>query len=60
MDRSDFVLGLLRAQYGGGEGAGEGAEAMLLGELQLAFLLFLQLSSLRALNQWKLLVRRSS
>ena len=56
MDRSDFVLSLLHSQYGAGEGAGEGAEAALLGELQLAFLLFLQLSSLRALTQWKLLV----
>uniref|UniRef100_A0A7S3ES93 AAR2 C-terminal domain-containing protein n=1 Tax=Haptolina ericina TaxID=156174 RepID=A0A7S3ES93_9EUKA len=56
MDRSEFVLGLLLREYGQGEGSGEDAEAALLGELQLAFLIFLQLSSLRSLEQWKVLV----
>ena len=67
LDKSEWLHELLRDEYGGGEGLGGGggggggggadallpAEAALLGELQLAFLLFLRLSSLRALEHWK-------
>lgn len=55
MDHSDFVITVLLSQYGQG-GSAERAEGALLGELQLAFLLFLRLSSLRSLEQWKVMV----
>lgn len=51
-DRSEWLEQLLREEYGGGAGA----EAQLLGELQLAFVLFLLVSSLGALTQWKALL----
>ncbi|KAL3927444.1 MAG: hypothetical protein SGPRY_002820 [Prymnesium sp.] len=59
LDPSDLVNFLLESEYGGGgedNGGGEAGESALVGELQLAFVLFLQLSSLRALQQWKMLV----
>lgn len=59
LDRSEWLGQLLRDEYGGGGGgdaAEEAAGRALVGELQLAFLLFLQLSSLAALEQWKALV----
>jgi len=56
LDRTEWLYELLTHEYSGGgcaEATSEAAEAALLGELQLAFLLFLRLSSLRALEQWK-------
>jgi len=55
LDKTEWLIQLLLHDYGGGEGSGEQAqaEAAFLGELQLAFLLFLRLSSLRALEHWK-------
>lgn len=61
LDKSEWLAELLRHEFGaqseqgngGGSSAAADAEAALLGELQLAFLLFLRLSSLRALEQWK-------
>lgn len=50
LDRSEWLEKLLATEYSEGGGA---AEAGLLGELQLAFVLFLRLASLRALEQWK-------
>ncbi|KAF0697996.1 Aste57867_11327 [Aphanomyces stellatus] len=46
LDSSEHLEGLLRTQYGCDWQA-------LLGELQLSFVLFLLISSLDALNQWK-------
>ena len=51
-DRSQWLEHLLREEYGGGAGA----DAALLGEMQLSFLLFLLISSLGALTQWKALL----
>uniref|UniRef100_M4BIW4 AAR2 protein n=1 Tax=Hyaloperonospora arabidopsidis (strain Emoy2) TaxID=559515 RepID=M4BIW4_HYAAE len=49
LDRSERLEELIEEQYGGDWKS-------LLGELQLSFLLFLQLSSLAAFEQWKELV----
>ena len=54
LDKSEWLGDLLRAEYSPNEEApSELAENALLGELQLAFLLFLRLSSLRSLEHWK-------
>ena len=55
LDRSEWLEELLNTQYADGDGDAA-AECALLGEMQLAFLLFLRLSSLRALEQWKALI----
>ena len=51
-DRSQWLEHLLKEEFGG---SGE-AETQLLGELQLSFVLFLLVSSLGALTQWKALL----
>jgi hypothetical protein len=58
LDRTEWLLELLRTHYSddaecAADEASGAAEAALLGELQLAYLLFMGLSSLRALEQWK-------
>ena len=50
-DKSEWLGELLAHEYS--TDASTSPEAELLGELQLSFLLFLRLSSLRALEQWK-------
>ena len=63
LDKSEWLTQLLAEDYGGaavtdggGEAAAAASESDLLGELQLSYLLFLRLASLRALEQWKSLV----
>lgn len=62
LDRSAWLSELLACHYASGRTEEEprtsaaAAEEALLGELQLAYILFLRLSSLRALEQWKALL----
>ncbi len=57
IDKSGWLRELLSGPYAGEAGDAEAAECSLLGELQLAFILFLRLSSFRALQHWKLVLR---
>ena len=54
LDKSEWLAQLLASAYD--EGTSAESEAALLGELELAYLLFLRLSCLRSLEQWKALV----
>lgn len=56
LDRSEWLAQLLGEAYADGGTDDERNERMMLGELQLSYVLFLRVCSLRALEQWKSLV----